>query len=311
MDGGDVMGKSRQEMQGSIAGLYSVLGIFVNMLNKQVLDPARADIKTDIERLLAIVNHNAEYKEVVGKLDNEGLAEYERKLSDLLHKIEYYKRDFAPVQRGIGSLDEWLSPYQPAFRAAGPVHHEPELEPATDTTGKGFIIKKYPSSQFEDNFTIAINYLSKSYMADKIINYVKNNALIFVEFIPAESEYRHEYSTIYWNDKGGIMLENGGIISSARVLMHEITHAYVQTQEGSEAFAYWKRRLKELYPQGFPFNINYEEEFVTLFEILIGDQLGEKAQRRHYDDLPRGAHGWLITTTVPSPTFYKDPYLAY
>jgi len=174
-----------------------------------------------------------------------------------------------------------------------------------DPDGRDFNFAKDASQKFKENFNIAMNYLAKSPIATRLINAVKNEMNITVRKTVGSSQYDSENLTIKWNDKEGLIpAAGGGVISSARGLIHEIAHAYVETEEGKELFATWKEEVDAL---GVSSDFDYLEEFCTFVESIVGTDLGEKAKRKNYNDHLRNDKGNPVTANVPDPTFHTDP----
>ena len=84
--------KNREFVQKSINQRHRQLNDVLYYLNDQVLDAEREAIKLKLESLLDKVNHNSEYSEGINRLNNEGLIEYEKMLTELYFKMTDGKR---------------------------------------------------------------------------------------------------------------------------------------------------------------------------------------------------------------------------
>ncbi len=109
-----------------------------------------------------------------------------------------------------------------------------------------------------------------------------------------------------WNEKSGLIPKGGGVISSARGLMHEIIHALFDTDQGKAIFDVLKDQVKAQRPD-LPDDFNFEEEITTSLDSVIGSELGEKATRRFYLDVETDEQGYVVKAVVPNPTFHVDP----
>jgi hypothetical protein len=78
---------NRKKSVESINIIYRRIAEMVLMLKQKELDSVRAGILNKLERVLAVVNNDASYREGINKLDMAGLRSYERNLNQLLNKM--------------------------------------------------------------------------------------------------------------------------------------------------------------------------------------------------------------------------------
>jgi RHS repeat-associated protein len=177
----------------------------------------------------------------------------------------------------------------------------------TDPDGRDIKVSENSSPRFKADFTAAINYLSKSESASRIIAYVSDAMDITVVEVFGISSTSG--TIITWSPREGISPLSGGVISPSRILFHEIVHKFLDTEAGKGHFNNWLNDLMKIYPEGFPsfFSDDLEEEYVTQMESAAGKELGEKALRIIYNDVMRSNSGNIITTSVPDPTYHQDP----
>jgi hypothetical protein len=161
--------------------------------------------------------------------------------------------------------------------------------------------------EFKNNYNIAIIYLSHSATASFFIQYVNANANILFVVCFADSYYDHANLTVHWNPRFGLITARGEVISSARVLIHEIIHAFLQTELGSAWYNQW---LSTNDPEILAyFDMEYlEQHFVILLDDWICDNLGENSRRRNNSDLLFNGE-WPVIVIVPDPTFHKPDYV--
>lgn len=105
---------------------------------------------------------------------------------------------------------------------------------------------------------------------------------------------------VYWNPKNALVTKDGGVVSPSVGVMHEITHTYLDTEEGKEKFKNFVAWAIEEHGEDAAEKFNLEEEFVTALEAKIGMELEEKAQRDYYKDVAP------IDLITDDPTFNAE-----
>jgi hypothetical protein len=96
----------------------------------------------------------------------------------------------------------------------------------------------------------------------------------------APTRFNEATNVVEWNPGLGLRLTNGGIMSPAMVLIHEIAH-----------------RIVDLHGADAQYGTLEERAIITNYEQVIGQHLGEPTRQDHYGDLVH----------VPSVTYHTPP----
>ena len=199
---------------------------------------------------------------------------------------------------GMGGIYNYVNMHVYHYGGNNPVKY-------VDPDGKDIKAADNQSERFYNDYEIAMTYLMGSATANFIINHVNINTNVTVHSTQSLSSYSSFNSIIYWAHRYGFFTADGGVISSALVLMHEIIHVFVDTEYGTEIFNNFVNTLMEIYPYLNDSNFDFLEEFVTFYESHIGKELGVGATRAHYNDVARSNSGFPIMLTVPDPIYNR------
>jgi hypothetical protein len=82
----NIMGQTRETTERNIESLYRQFNEIFEFMNRQIFDDQREEIKDKLENLLGTFN-NAEYREGINRLNDEGYKEYEGILRALFYKM--------------------------------------------------------------------------------------------------------------------------------------------------------------------------------------------------------------------------------
>ena len=158
-----------------------------------------------------------------------------------------------------------------------------------DPNGRVIKIEESDGEDFRNDVQQSIEYLKKTEYGKEIINNLETSPMVFVI---KKCDWKNLYDrdmfdgdrTIYWSPRHTILAANGNYNSPAIALMHELTHAWEKRTLNGQHNFYKFMKQNELLLKDFSLK-DIKDEFATIIEQRVAQDLGEPAGRKNYDDI--------------------------
>jgi len=144
----------------------------------------------------------------------------------------------------------------------GPTPNSSEPPP----TGMNLIVMNEANAPYIKFLDQALQYLIKDSLALKVLMdaYHLGFKITIVTGLNAPTRFLPATNTVEWNPGLGLHLTNGGIMSPAMALLHEIAH-----------------RVVDLFGNDLQYDTLEERSIITNYEQVIGQRLGEPTRQNH------------------------------